>query len=279
MKQLKLLGLTKVEQQEPYAEYLFRKSSVIHEDVIRELEKGPGTSESALPIERINELLAPGYQPMENGYVELPNGSVFVAVLTPMPDITGEMVDWWFWWHPINSLRYKIWYPQAHFSTKLDADLEEYVRRKGPYRARYWNTTNYPVEDIGTGIDTLSITFIPPEDFGFDTKRFKESAVETVVCAKVGSIDKKLTQLAKMCHFVRRGSNGVEMRSRFWIGLDIQKKGLKADGLINTLINKPMVKKRLLPKGIGHAMAIHCAQEYSNLANMLPELFYNYKDS
>ena len=32
----------------------------------------------------------------------MPDGSVFVAVLTEMPKVTGDMLDWWFWWHPIN---------------------------------------------------------------------------------------------------------------------------------------------------------------------------------
>lgn len=279
MAQYKTIELTTAEKQEPYADLLYLESASIDKQVLRETENGPGNPNSAMQFNCINDLLAPGYLPMENGYVELLDGSVFVAILTPMPNVTGEMIDWWFWWHPLNSLRYKIWYPQAHFSTKLDVDQKEYINRKGPYRERYWNTTNYPVEDIGTGTDTLSITFIPPEEFGFDTSRFDKGGVETVVCAKVGSVGKKLTQLAKMCHFVRKSENGVEMRSRFWIGHKIQKKGMKEDGLINTFINKPMIKKRLIPKGIGHAMAMHCAQEYSNLASILPDLFYNYKDT
>jgi hypothetical protein len=25
-----------------------------------------------------------------------------------MQGVTGEMLDWWFWWHALESLRYKI---------------------------------------------------------------------------------------------------------------------------------------------------------------------------
>ena len=71
----------------------------------------------------------------------------------------------------MSSLRYKIWYPEKHYLITIDGNLETYRNQKGPYRQRYWNTTNFPVEDIGIGVDTLSINFISPSDVGFDVSR------------------------------------------------------------------------------------------------------------
>ncbi len=270
--------LNDAEKQEPYAEYYTRKPARIPPKVFDDIKKSPYPVEDALLFENINDLLNPGYLSVENGYCHMPDGSVYVAVRTEMPKVTGEMLDWWFWWHPINSLRYKIWYPETHFGTTLNVDLGAYKNRKGPYRERYWNTINYPVEDIGVGRDTLSINFVPPADFGFDVPRFEEANVATVICAKVGSVTKKLRQHTCMCHFVRKKKKGVEMRSRFWIGHTVLKAGVPDGSIINKLINKKIVKKLLLPKNVGSAMAMHCAQEYNNLAAILPELYNKYEE-
>jgi hypothetical protein len=269
-------NLTEREIQEPYAEFYNRGQAKIPSMVIDDILNSPYPEKEALLFENINELLNPGYLPLETGYCKMPDGSVFVAVLTEMPDVTGDMLDWWFWWHPINPLRYKIWYPETHLGTKLDVDMEEYISRSGPYNQRYWNTANYPVEDIGVGKDTLSIRFIPPYDFGFDISRFETAGVATAICGIVGSISKKIRQHTYMCHFVRNKNNGVEMRSRFWIGHTVIRDGVSEKSIINRLINTKFARKILLPKKVGFCMAMHCAQEYNNLAKILPELYETY---
>jgi len=82
-----------------------------------------------------------------------------------------------------------------------------------------------------------------------------------------------------MCHFVRRKESGVEMRSRFWIGHTVLRSGVSEKSIINRLINTKTAKKLLLPKKVGFALAMHCAQEYNNLAEILPELYETYKGS
>ena len=270
--------LNDAEKQEPYAQYYDRELSEVPQEVISDIRKSPYPIENALPFENINDLLNPGYLSLENGYCQMPDGSVFVAVLTEMPNVTGEMLDWWFWWHPINALRYKVWYPEAHFKNSVDVDIDEYTNRKGPYAKRYWNVTNYPIEDIGTGKETLSIKFIRPSDFGFDETRFDEADVATAICGIAGSVSKKITQHTYMCHFVRKKNNGVEMRSRFWVGHTVIKSGFSEVSIVNRLINTKIMKNLLLPRKVGYALAMHCAQEYNNLADILPELFANYRE-
>lgn len=272
----KMPALNESEKKEPYAKYYSCASAKIPPNVIRDIESSPYSNADSLAYENINDLLSPGYLAIENGYCNMQDSSVFVAVLTEMPNVTGEMLDWWFWWHPISALRYKVWYPESHFGTSLDVDIDEYSNRKGAYATRYWNTTNYPVEDIGTGKETLSIKFIPPADFGFDVTRFGEANVATAICAVVGSVSKKLTQHTYMCHFVRKKDTGVEMRSRFWVGHTVIKSGFAEGTILNRIINKKAVKKLLLPKKVGFALAMHCAQEYNNLARILPELYGSY---
>ena len=50
----------------------------------------------------------------EVGYRQFPDGSWLVSMVCPMPGITREMIDWWFWWHTQDSLRYQVWFPGSH---------------------------------------------------------------------------------------------------------------------------------------------------------------------
>ena len=68
--------------------------------------------ESALHLDNLFE---PGYMPVELGYGYLPDGCAILANLTEFPGATVEMFDFWFAWHPIESMRYKIWNRDQHY--------------------------------------------------------------------------------------------------------------------------------------------------------------------
>jgi isopenicillin N synthase-like dioxygenase len=40
---------------------------------------------------------------------------LYVAALTDMPNVTGEMIDWWFAWHDTDQA-YTLWHPRDHIS-------------------------------------------------------------------------------------------------------------------------------------------------------------------
>lgn len=204
----------------------------------------------------------------------MPDNSCYAAVLTRMPGIAGEMIDWWFSWHALESLRYKIWYPGSHAGISV-RDSYRLTDTSIPESERFWNNPQYPVEDIGIGPDILSITFTSPREFGFDVSRFKAACVATVICAHVGSVTKKVEH-TRMCHFVRETGEGVEMRSRFWIGGAITLNMLSKNSVMNRIINTRYVRKMLIPKDTPRQMVLHYAQEYNNLARILPDLFNIY---
>jgi hypothetical protein len=135
------------------------------------------------------------------------------------------------------------------------------------------------VEDIGFGKETLSIHFVPPSEFGFDVSQFGVANIVTAVCGLVGSMDRHLKQQAYMCHLVRRFDGGFEMRSRFWIGRDIRLDPFIGSSIIEKLINNGIARTLVLSSEMGLAMALHCAQEYNNLSEMLPELYTIYKQT
>jgi hypothetical protein len=266
--------LTESERQRPFAHYYDQESAPIPQTVLDKIYHNTYTDQQALPFEYINDLLLPGYLPMETGYCRMPDNSFFVAVRTEFRQGTAQMFDWWFDWHAQDPLRYRIWYPECHFDLSIKA--AQHTASQQPLG--YWYTTHYPVEDIGLGKETLSIHFVPPADFGFDVSRFQEAKIVTAICGLVGSVDKHLKQQAYMCHLVRQFAGGFEMRSRFWIGQDIRLIPFPGSAILEKLVNTSIARWLSLPSETGFAMALHCAQEYNNLANILPELYVQYAE-
>ena len=98
----------------PYAKYWQPDMAPMQPHVVHALLHGPEARELAFSMDAAEQLLEPGYLPLENGFTTLANGQVFVAVLTEMPRVTGAMIEWWMGWHYMEPQRYKLWHPRAH---------------------------------------------------------------------------------------------------------------------------------------------------------------------
>jgi len=75
----------------------------------------------------------------------------------------------------------------------------------------------------------------------------------------------------KMCRAVRKVEKRIEMRSRFWMANNVERMDKFSKGILNSILNKSFVKKKILPKDLGKYMFHHCSQEYNNLGDRLPE--------
>jgi hypothetical protein len=257
-----LQGLTAREKAMPEAGYFDPTYASLPEDVSAALSAGPIPSCKALKFEEINELLEPGYLEVENGYCLNPDGTGFVAVKTDFPGATGDMVRWWFWWHAFKNVRYKIWCPGSHFAISVH-DMDRMLDPTLSYEERYLNNPQYPVEDTGTGYPWMSIRFVEPEAFGFDTSRFEAAGIDAVVCAVVGYRFAGITAIRHTCmvHLFRRTDAGLELRSRFWVGKALS----------------PFLRRFTITLDTARSIAFHCATEYNHLAGFLPEIYEEFK--
>lgn len=263
--------LTPEEKAKPYAKYYYRKPAPPAPGALEKMES-PMDPSKALPIENINAMLDPGYHEVEAGWCVLPQGGLYVANRVEMPGVTVDMVDWWFAWHSLEDLRYKIWWPEGHFGISIsDRDREKVVDPATPPRLRFQGITHYVLEDTGgPSVEKIAISFMTPEQVGFDMSRFKSPHVGTVVAANgsakmlnppPGIPDQKSP--AFMMHFIREIPGGIEFRTRFWIGYHI-------------LDKKPhycLPKIAKIPEIVAKGLAMHNVLEYSNLASFLPQIY------
>lgn len=70
-----------------------------------------GMSRFDMPKEVLDEVVAPGYGPLETGYIRLPDGTYLVSTYTRFPYATGKMIAWWFGSFLHNTQSYKLWHP------------------------------------------------------------------------------------------------------------------------------------------------------------------------
>ncbi len=248
----------------PLADYLTRAMQAPEQETLTAIEHGPIDPGQALALKSVDRLLDPKPLPCETGWCVLEDGVAYVAVRTAMPNVSGEMVDWWFDWHPRDPLRYRIWHPAAHRDNSLQP--ASHARKRA-----HWGTVHHPVEDVGTGLVYARIEFKAPSEMGMASDALDDPHVASIVCGYAGD-DRLHVRHSPMFHVFLREGDGVVLRSRFWLGASLRPYGALG-GLAEPLLNTPFVRHRALPKRLPQALATHCAEEYANLGALLPELY------
>ncbi len=254
-----------------YYKYYLRDMAAPSAETLAAITDVPGDAKDALRIEDRNLLFEKGNLPGEFGWWSMPDGTALIANRTFFPNVTGEMFDWWFAWHPIDRLRYAIWDPKDHYDVRL-ADPEKALDMRCSMRERHWGSVHYIWEDVGFGgVDLLRIHFRRPAELGYDEKYLDTAACNALVCANVTVYGNETAPDVPvvMTHFLRPVEGGSELRSRFWFGWQIQ------DG-------KPV---KCIPDGVTIpsfgpvALLRHNVTEFTNLAAILPLVYAEEKDN
>lgn len=222
--------------------------------VVTALEHGPQADQVMLDLDCAATILDDGYHQTENGYANLDDGSIQVAVRTTMPGVTPQMWSWWFGWHGSDSRRYKLWHPRAHVSACWD---------DGDDDGFYVGRTSIIEEFIGSSFIHGAISFIEPQTMGLDPDRLGDGIA---VCARVGSPQLPV-DIGWMIHQVRPAPGGSEMRSRFWMGgkhVAVRRGNRLANKAIQPVVNRQVTGAR--------DTMVHCAQEMNHLAAILPAI-------
>lgn len=252
--------LSEQEKNRSYKKYFDMDMAKQPAELLEIINNGPINPADATKIENMDDLLKPSYLKTEVGYCVMEDGTAFVANLTKMPGVTKEMFDWWFAWHGLEPLRYKIWDRDDHFGIET-THRDRLVDSAIPMHERIWGVTHSVIEDTGAGAEPLNINFHSPMEMGFNMEMLNNSEVLSIVCANGDT--------AVMVHSIRSIDCGIELRSRFWLGYNmVQQKPLK---LIPDGVRIPLQ----VPEGLVR----HCIKEFSHLAKMLPLIYTEEKDN
>ena len=255
-----------------YAKWYYEPIAEPDAGLLEQLNHGPMDPSKAQRIENINDFLNPGYFEVETGYCILPNGAGYLAVNNKMPGVTADMVNWWFAWHTLDPLRYKIWYPPGHKKAIVNQRARKRILDPNtPAPLKFQGITHQVVEGISSSSPShLWINFLTPEEMGFDMKRFHSPNVETVVggCGvNAGTTDDPPPSLVRggsfMMHFIRAIPDGIEFRTRFWIGYKI------VDRTPVCVLPPGIAIPEFVPRGLFQ----HNIDEFSNLRSFLPQIY------
>ena len=106
----------------------------------------------------------------------------------------------------------------------------------------------------------LRIDFLTPHEFGFSQKIMEENNIPLIVCGHVGAFNGMIWH-TEMSHIFRQTEDGLFLTSRFWLGRT----------------KHPALRKLMINNAMAQRIAEHCAVEYRNLAEILPELYNEFK--
>ena len=218
------------------------------------LEKLEHPNITLTAFENRNDVLTDPALQQEVGFRQFPDGSWLVSMVCPMPGITKEMVDWWFWWHCQDNLRYQVWFPGDHISIKPHKKDRAYFEQEA--QPAFQPNSQCPVEKIGGSKMPLQIDFVTPEQFGFTKEAMEQGNIATVVCGHVSAFG-SLIPHTEMAHIYKQTEDGLFMFSRFWLGKTMN----------------PLLRKFVMTENMARGMAEHCCIEYRNLAQILPGLY------
>ena len=194
-----------------------------------------------------NRLLDAGYLDRETGVERLPSGQLLASILTPMPRVSGAMLEHWF--ETLTSTeRYKMWHPVDHvwmdWDGKPGADGSSHLVH----------------EYIGGELQKLRIHFRPLDNV-LDVSRLEAAGVVFCKYVRAGPLEQEDVWTGHGIHLARQTGYGLELRSRFWLG-DLEPEPLPRKAL-----------EALLPERTAFALLKHCSEEMSYLAGLLPELY------
>src|SRR5271157_4180430 len=251
----------------PYEHY-FNGDLWLHDDVMPAIRKPMDPSDAIQPDpDGLNSLLDPGYHGVETGFCGLADGTGYVASHVPFPGCTGEMFQWWFWWHAVEAARFTLWYPHNHISAE-PVDRSVLTRPGLTHEQRYIGTTQHVDQYIGPELVRIAIAFLDPAELGFDTSRFAEAGIVGHACARV-RLRRPPLEAVTMVHLARRTDDGMEQRSRYWIGHDISLRAVGRSVALDGVAARLGIKRRLAGERIAYEQLLHDQIEFTHLSTFL----------
>ncbi len=215
------------------------------------------------------------YKPAPEGVYIMDDNTIFISAITPIPNLNGEMLEWWMIWHQLDSLRYALWNPEDHFDVQLsDKDRHRFLDENIPIRERIWDTVSHISESWNGEKPTKGeLHFVSPNYIGLRNDLIGTPKCKAIVCVnnciKIGPIKYPVL----MIEYVRENDN----KENEWIVTAWMGHGVK-DGKDTTVkLPKPILKN--IASSMPAMFIAHNHKEVTHLNKILPELYAQQKDN
>ena len=268
----KPIPLTEEEKKNPISKYYTEQlAPPSNPEALKAILAGPMDPKLAITPYEIKKLLEPGYMEGENGYCVMEDGAGYLAVNNKFKGASLDAIKWWFAWHTLEGLRYKIWNPYCHPSVAIaDVDRAKIKNPDIPIEEKISDVVHFAMEDIGGGMSDVVIHFRPIEELGFTKEEL--DAAHAWVIGGYGLVEQREGPKGKspaiMIHYYRETEDGIESRTRFWFGYRI----------IRGIMAKVLPEGVRVPEFVPMGLALHNVEEFSHLASFLPEIYKEYGD-
>lgn len=250
-----------------YYKYYEMSMTQLSEEQKKLVSEGEKDPKDALSPLQSNALLDGTDLPIEKGFSLMPDGTAIVANSIEMPEVTGDMLYWWFAWHGLEALRYAIWDNEDHFDVHVETDemRKRILSDSVPMEEKLYDVTHFVTEAMGGPASKIKIEFHNPKDLGYDMGKVGMDACQFLIAATGFITAGEVTIPSLMTHMARKSKTGkgVEFRSRFWIGWyyqDAQPVKLLPDSV-------------RIPKEVAMGLFGHSIKEYRHLAKILPDVY------
>ncbi len=254
-------------EKESYYRFL-REIDPVPQKIKEMIFHAKGKTEDALELEDRTLITNEKRFPEKDGYYPLREGGVLVATNIKIPDITGEMIAWWAYWHSLDPLRYALWDPEDHFDVQIDDVGRSRAENPDlPAEEKLWYATHRVSEAFDRDEpQDLILMFQNPGEMGYDLSLMGTKRCEYILCAKSlmnGKIPVFLTE-----NFTSAGGE-MEVRLRYWMGYDL------VFGKVQCMI-PPSVQ---IPEHVLQMLMIHNYKEYIHLNKVLPAIYEAEKEN
>ena len=214
------------------------------------------------------------YVPVPEGVYIMKDGTIFVSSVTPVPDLTGEMMDWWFAWHNLDPLRYALWNPEDHYDVSVSEEDRAHILDESlTVRERGWGITSNIVESMnGEEPSPGALDFTEPGTVGLSNELIGTPKCQAILVANSAQKIGPLEYPVFMCEFLRENDEGEnEWVVTAWMG-----HGVKDGRDVTFKQPKPLLKK--MAAGMPSMFIAHNHKEMAHLNKILPALYAEQKD-
>lgn len=268
---MKIVPLPEDAKSQPYYDYINVPLIKPTQEAVDKALNFRGNPDLALAFADRAQVQEADFQIRPQGTYLTKDGSIYMSITTPTPDLTGEMMDWWMIWHQLEPLRYALWNPEDHYGVELsEADRKQFLTNDRPYNQRIWNTASIVTESFnGEKPTTAPLNFVEPDAVGLRDDLIGTDGSMSMIIANntIGAGPLKIPVF--MVEAVRLDGDGNKVWNvNAWIGHGY-KKGKPVS------MKLPMREKIAKQAGM---LIVHSNKEITHLNTVLPDLYKEFSD-